>query len=236
MTSFYIVLMQILKLSFVALVAYIATKRNVIPDGTDKAVSALVVKITLPALIITTMSNRTFTTDVIATGFKVFLLTLVFLLMAYGLSILIGKALGFTGSADSIYRAHSVFGNIVFIGYPLINALYGDIGVLYAVFFVIASDILLWTLGIHLLNSHKNKSGKNIFSHIININTIAYIIGIFLVLINFRQLISNFSILENAYQVFYDTFYPLGHTTSYLSMIFIGITLASRNTINNKNS
>ena len=43
----------------------------------------------------------------------------------------------------NVYSMQTLFGNVIFFAFPLFEALFGDIGVLYALFFNIGNDLLL---------------------------------------------------------------------------------------------
>lgn len=78
------------------------------------------------------------------------------LLAAFGLSvlaILIGTVLTLALTARQkdrrapIFRFASVFSNAAYMGFPLISALFGSEGLLYASAYVTVFNILLWTMG-----------------------------------------------------------------------------------------
>ena len=48
-----------------------------------------------------------------------------------------------------MHRCMTCFGNVVFMAFPLIQALYGAEGLLYAAIYELANDTCLWTLGVY---------------------------------------------------------------------------------------
>lgn len=82
------------------------------------------------------------------------------LLLAYGLSVvLIAVGLGLTmlltgrcaGAERPILRFACIYSNAAYMGFPLISALFGAEGLLYASAYVTVFNILLWTQGVMML-------------------------------------------------------------------------------------
>ncbi len=61
-------------------------------------------------------------------------------------------------SRVGIYRAMLLFGNIGFIGLPMISSVFPENGILYASVFMLIDQFMLWTLGVKLM-SPKEKDG-----------------------------------------------------------------------------
>lgn len=53
-------------------------------------------------------------------------------------------------SRVGIYRAMLLFGNIGFIGLPMISSVFPENGILYASVFMLIDQFMLWTLGVKL--------------------------------------------------------------------------------------
>jgi predicted permease len=111
----------------------------------------------------------------------------------------------------SIFKTHSVFGNIVYLGFPLIYALYAEEGLLYAGMFQFASNMMIWTVGVVLLNQGKGLSFRQNVSHILNINTFAVIVGFLMFLASLKLPFVMMKALGG-----------LGDSTPYLSMLYVG--------------
>jgi len=135
--------------------------------------------------------------------------------------------MGIKEKTKNIYIAQSMFGNVIFMAYPLLKAMYGDIGIVYAIFFNIANDAILWTLGVYLFNKHNTKNWKDNLSHLVNPNTLAFLGGILIIALKSLFKIDKIVVYNNVWKIFYDTFNGLGHTTIYLSMVFIGLILSN---------
>ena len=226
MNQMQIIINQIVILTLLGITGFMAGKKKYLPENTHKYISALILKITMPFLIFTTMGNYSFTRQTLTNGIYILILGFVFILLAGLISLGQCRVLGIRNKTENIYIAQSMFGNVIFMAYPLIKAMYGDIGIVYAIFFNIANDAILWTLGVYLFNKHNTKSWKDNLSHLANPNTLAFLGGIIIILLKSIFKIENNAIYNSVWNIFYSTFNSLGHTTIYLSMIFIGLILS----------
>jgi predicted permease len=217
---FMIVLASIYKpviiLFIVALFGVLAYKLKIIQPSFQENLAGLIFNITLPLLIFTTLLKIKFSAQIlVSTG--------IYLVMAY-LMVFIMLGVGTLGArllrldirASNIFVIHSGFGNVVFIGYPLMNALFpGGMGLYYACLFHIVSNSLLWTLGVYILTRQGENHPRFEIKKIFNINTIAFLSGLIFLLLGIKLP----GVIDEALS-------GLGSTTLYLSLIYIGILLA----------
>jgi len=221
---------KIIMLSILALIGVVAGKTGYLPENSGVFLSRVVIKVTTPILILTTMAGRKFTIEELKNGVWIYLLGLVFVLLSFAIASFACKWLKMETATKSVFKMHAMFGNVIYLAFPLIDALYGksygELAIAYAVFYNLANDTILWTLGIYLVNSHNTKKWKDNLKHMINGNTISFALGIILVLINFQGMVEHNSSLKNVYDLMYATLRPLGETTIPLSMLFIGLILS----------
>jgi len=221
------IIRQIIILVILALVGFISGKKKYLPNNAGIILSKLVVKVTLPSLIFTTLTGYKFSKQEIIDGCLVYIYGLIFIVFAYFVAKLISDRLKIDDAQKNIYRMLSIFGNIAYMGFPLLESLYGSRGLIYAIFFQLANDTLLWTLGIYLVNKQNAKSWRDNIKHLFNINTLAFAIGILAIIINFQGLISRYELLGKGYELLFEALNPLGKSTTYISMIFIGLILSN---------
>ena len=114
------------------------------------------------------------------------------LLMCIGIGIVtIGLGMLLSGllfrqspSADRrVLRFAMSYPNSGYMGIPLVQAVLGDKAVLYAVGFVIAFNLMLWTAGVCLMGDKKDASFKKA---VLNPGTVSFAIGIALFALNIR--------------------------------------------------
>jgi malate permease and related proteins len=108
-----------------------------------------------------------------------------------------------------------MFGNIVFLGFPLMDALFpGGEGLLYAAVFQLASNSVMWTFGVWIFLRGNGGSRKELLKNMLNPNTIAFFLGILIMVLHVQFP-----------DVIYEPLHGLGKSTIYLSMLYIGAML-----------
>jgi len=211
-----IIINQLLIFGLLMIVGAIASKRNILNDTSKDFLARIIIDITLPFLIFSTFSHLEFDIKLFTNGLFVFILAFVNLGILYLVGSLSSFAQKLNKSQAMVHTLHTMFGNIVFLGFPLFDALFpGGIGVFYAAVYQLASNSLTFTYGIYRLSSGTQKSG---WKSLLNANTGAIVLGS-LVLIS-RIHLPSFVI---------DAFSGLGKCTSPLSMVYIGALLAGMN-------
>ncbi len=205
-----IIIRQILILATLVVIGLIACRAKVITAGTRDFLAKLIFYVTLPSMLFTSFSAIEVTPRLLANSLQALLLAvmiMLFMLFAGWLATLI---YGIRDGHASIFRLHSMLGNIIYLGLPVISAQFGQEGVLYGSIFVLVSNIMMWTLGVTIITPGKGFSLKTGLGKIFNINTIAIITGFLLFILQLK--LPRFVL---------DTVGSLGKTNTYLSMIFI---------------
>lgn len=201
---------QTLTLFLIIIIGYIARRTNVIKDDMTKKLSDFLLYITLPLLIITSF-NFQFSKTMLVNGGIVLISSFAIHFACFGL----GKWLfiRFPAAKRKILIFAAVFSNCGFMGIPIIESIYGKIGVFYSSIYQVAFNLLIWTLGIVIFTEKLDR--KTARSTLTNPGIIAVFIGmIFFV----------FSIPLPAPVL--KTFTMVGSMTTPLSMIIVGATLA----------
>ncbi|MCX7922200.1 MAG: AEC family transporter [Clostridia bacterium] len=221
-----IIINQIIMLSLLGVTGFIAGKTGYLPENSGVILSRVVIKLTAPLLIFTTMANYNFEGENIGSLISVYGYGVLFLLLAFLIGKFMADRLRLQGATGSVYKMQSMFGNVIFMAYPLLASLFGERGIIYAVFFNLANDTVLWTLGVYLVNKHNNSSPKDNLKHLINGNTLAFVLGVLSIITNLQYYVAKYPSVQKVYSLVYNTFNPLGKTTIYLSMLFIGLILS----------
>lgn len=211
-----IIINQLLIFCLLMIVGAIATKRKILNDESKDFLARIIIDITLPFLIFSTFSHLEFDIKLLRSGLFVFCFAFVNLVVLYLAGSLSSNLQRLNKPQAMVHTLHTMFGNIVFLGFPLFDALFpGGIGVFYAAVYQLASNSLTFTYGIYRLSSGTQKSG---WKSLLNANTGAIVLGS-LILVS-RIELPKFII---------DGFTGLGKCTSPLSMVYIGALLAGMN-------
>ena len=211
-----IIIRQISILGLLAMTGFTAQRFKLFPDGFHLGLNKLVMKITLPLMIFTSLSKFEYSAEVLRSSFLVFVFAYISMFMLLGAGTVTGKLMKLKNGSYTVHKMHTTFGNIAFLGYPLLDSLFpGGKGLFYAVIYHIALESLLWSLGVMIFNKGKSVSLGHNLMHLLNPNTVAFALGITGFLVRLKLPV----ILDSAMT-------GLGGTTLYLSMIYIGITLS----------
>ena len=207
---------QILVLGLITLVGYLAFVLKAVDKSINQALVRVIMKVTLPLLLFTTIANLETDSKTLINGLVIFFAGALAVLILNLLSRISAKLLKLDRQNEALHKAHTMFGNVVFLGFPLMDALFpGGKGLLYATLFQLGQDTLMWTWGIVMLSKSSGKSTKHSWKHLFNLNTLAFALG-FLFYFTGIKLPS----------VFNQALSGIGHTTIYLSMVYVGAVLA----------
>lgn len=211
-----IIINQLLIFGLLMIIGAVASKRKILTDQSKDFLARIIIDITLPFLIFSTFSHLEFDVKLFRNGLFVFIFAFINLAFLYLLGSTSSYLQRLDKSQSMVHTLHTMFGNIVFLGFPLFDALFpGGIGVFYAAVYQLASNSLTFTYGIYRLSSGTQKSG---WKSLLNANTGAIVLGSLVMI----------SGLELPKPVI-DGFSGLGKCTSPLSMVYIGALLAGMN-------
>lgn len=214
-----VIIEQIIKLFIVIAMGFAAAKTGYLPAQFKDVISKVIKQITLPLLIITSMMSKELTKDaLINTGVSV-ISAVVVIGILYGIGLITASLFKLKEPTKTVHSLAGATGNVVFLGYPVISAVYGADGLYYAVIYGIVNDLFLWSLGVYLVNKSAGKTtSKEAFKKLLNPNTISCIVGILFMLFGVKFP-----------KILFDTLSGVGHLTTNLSMIFIGMVLSGVN-------
>uniref|UniRef100_A0A7C5V036 AEC family transporter n=1 Tax=Caldicellulosiruptor owensensis TaxID=55205 RepID=A0A7C5V036_9FIRM len=218
-----ILLKNLLFLFAIIFIGFVGTKLNLFSSTVKDSVSELIIKVTAPILLFTTISSQHFSgqtvTDVFTLIISAFIGIMILLLLGYITAYL------FRLEKKTFYTHIfcSTFGNTGFLSYPLLYSIFGEKGVFFAASYNIMHDFLAWSLGLSIITRHNHKRIKYGF---VNANSIAVLLAFIVYLIKGILPGGIKSSYEKVFLSIYDALNPFGKTTIYLSMFFIGCLLA----------
>ncbi|MGE5458635.1 MAG: AEC family transporter [Methanococcaceae archaeon] len=209
-----IVFSEILGFIILVMIGIIGSRSGVITSDAKDLIAKVIFNITLPLMLLCNFSKLDITPRLIYNSVAVIVLALFTLLLMYLMGWLISRFVRMKKEEITIFKVHCVFGNLVYLGFPIIAALYKAEGLLYAGMFQLVSNMLLWTIGVVILNQGNNLTFLRKLKYIFNINTIAVLIGFLMFLLSLKLP-----------PVLLNPLNGLGDSTVYLSMLYIGSTV-----------
>jgi predicted permease len=177
--NFLQIFLEILVLVIYIGVGYFAKKKQFITEAGSRDMSKIVVNIAMPLLVISSM-NISYDARYLNNMLIIAVLSLAYFIVS---SIATKKLSAFYADGHGNHRELRycmLFGNAVFLGYPLSLALFGNEGVLYASVYVAIQNIFQWTVGVQNYASHQSIAER--LKHLINPGLIAIFIGLILFL------------------------------------------------------
>lgn len=210
-----LLLQQMVVLFFLMGIGFFCSKKGIITEEVSKKLSAIVVNIANPALVLTGCmgENKMEGRELLMVAGIVIAVYAALVLLA----MLIPRFLFIEKKKRGTYQAMTVFSNIGFMGFPVISAVYGNGALLYASLFMIPYNVLIYTYGVAAMTAgteEKKKEGIS-FGRIFNVGVIACIVTIIFYLLR----ISMPEFIEI-------TITHLSNLTAPLSMMVIGASLS----------
>lgn len=144
------------RLGLAMLLGYILNKARIINADTNKSLSGMIVNVTSPALAIYAVAGQhEVNAEVVKLlGFGAVMYVLLMLLV-YGVVLLIRPARDLQG----VYQMLLVFGNVIFMGLPVIQSMYGEQAVFYLNILNLPFPLLIFTYGVWLLRGRNADAG-----------------------------------------------------------------------------
>ena len=208
-----VVFQTMLKLFLLLILGFVLFKCHIFDEYTNKKISALIVNVASPMLIISSIagvegSNKSIVFLMIGAG----------ILMYIGF-IILGKIFNrifpFPKKDWPVYECMVVFANTGFMGYPVLLDVFGQEAVFYASLIHMAFNFFVYTYAIMCLTKGDDSEFKLNFKQLLTPGIILIFVGIFIYLFDI-QLPS----------VLMDTINSVGSLTAPLSMMMIGSSLA----------
>lgn len=184
--EYHIIVINIFLIFALILVGFVTGKAHLVSDQASKDLSAILVEITLPASIFSSML-RELETDLLINAALLFFIGFACLALEYGAGRLLVKFFRIRKENQGLFLYNSMFTNASFMGFPVANAIFGSVGVFLASIVNLSLTITTFSFGIGLVrgdqeSKEKFSLRKNVFT---NIN-IAIILGMICFLTGFR--------------------------------------------------
>ena len=220
------IITNVLSIFLIMAVGFAAGKTNVIPSSADKYFVSLLMNITMPCMVITSITSKEFDPDLGMATAEIFVLGALFFVFTSILGYLIcKKLLKVVPSEDlGVYVLCFASINNGFMGFPITQAVFGSNILYFVVLHNIMLNLYLFSAGSFVLNMGRDSSEKSVFD-------IKYILK---KLCNPTMIISAVSVIMlfcgiKLSSLAFDTIELIGSITVPLSMILVGVQLSESN-------
>lgn len=193
-----------------------AVKRRIVDENFEKQLTSLVLKILLPCIIIKSMMG-TFSWEELKHCGQLLIIAVVIWAITLGIGQVVYRLMGKTASGR-IMRFSIMYTNFTFVGIPVMEGLFGDLGVFYFVVFLVPYRIIYYSSAEPFLSppglARKERTLKEKLSGWFSAPVIAVFVGMLLYLTQIQ--------LPRPVA---DTISSLGACASPLGMLLCGMSL-----------
>lgn len=205
---------SVFSLFFMILVGVYGSKRKIITEELNKGLTDILIHIALPFMIVTSFIftfDETIKTNIINTFYYSFIAYILMAILSFIILIPVKK------HKKTILHFANIFTNTGYVGFPILNSIYGSEGIIYGSIFNMFFVIFVWTYGLNLFKGDFKKENllfeaKKIF---LNPSIIAVILGLIILITGIKVPNALFTGMKN-----------IGNMTGPLSMIIIGVILS----------
>lgn len=156
---------------------FFARKKGIIDDVASKRLSTLIIKIGQPMMIISALTEAEFSYENLGDGFLYIGIGIIFHAVMGGLAFFLCK--GFKDLDErKITEFSLMFVNGGFIGFPILEALFGAKGLFLAAFFNISFHLFIWSWGVAILARKRSDIKLTVRKIFINLGSIPCLIGV----------------------------------------------------------
>jgi malate permease and related proteins len=201
---------KVMMLFLIIGIGALGRKFKIMEDSLIKGISELILYITLPLLILVSF-QMDFSHEMLQNAGLILLISI----FIHVFSAWIGKFIFPVRQENKkkILQFAIVFSNSSFMGFPVLESIFGGTGVFYASIYNVVFNVFLWTYGVAIFsNGNEAKMFKKV---ILNPGNLAVILGFILFIFSVKLPIA-----------LYDGFKLLGNTTVPLAMMIVGSRLA----------
>ena len=217
MDGFFEIVAQMVVLFSVVAIGYIAKKTRMMTEEFDKTFSRLILNVAIPGLIIGSvlMSEELPSTMDILMAFGI---SCASYFVVFAIAYLVTFVLRISKGNRGVFKFMLCFGNVGFIGFPVISAIYGTESLIYVTIFNLPFNVLVFTVGIKFLmqDSEEDRKSATNWRTFLTPAIIACAIAITLALLGVHQV-----------PIIGEAFETLGSLTTPGALLIIGSSLAN---------
>lgn len=205
------ILNSIISLFLIMLAGIYGSKKQIITSRVSKGLTDILLQIALPCMIVSSFAfsyDDGIKSNVLKAFYYSLATYIIIAVVSYILTIPIKK------ERRTILHFANVFTNTGYIGFPVLNAVYGAEAVIYGSIFNMFFVIFLWTYGIMLFKGRivRKELGQEILKALLNPSVIGVYIGIMMMIFNIKLPAAVMSSLSS-----------VGNMTGPISMMIVGV-------------
>lgn len=209
-----VIINQLLLLFLIIFLGYILQKASIMTESFNKQLTRLILQVTMPALILSSVLDESATLSghtILITFAVAILMYLLLPPTAFAINFLMRTP----KEQEGIYAFSATYGNVGFMGFPLISAILGPQAVLLTAIFNIVFNLSAFTVGILLICRGSGHKESLSFQKLLSPGILLSVLAIIIYLTHLRLPDMLCKVTET-----------IGSLTSPLAMLLIGATMA----------
>jgi len=145
---------QVIVLFIEIILGFFLVQIRIFDDGMVRKLTRFIGNVTLPALIISAM-NFAYDPVMMRNGMMILINGFGYYVAAVIMAFAYMKLISVNPRQEGVHGFSLIFANVGFMGYPVIQAIYGMEGIFYAAIYNIWFNVFLYTIGILMLSKHQ---------------------------------------------------------------------------------
>jgi len=171
-------------LSCMLLIGFLGGKLKILDATSTEKLSELIVKIGQPFLIVNSAISQKYSPENLKIGLSVFALGICMHAFMALVAFLFARPLTKDLNEKKISQYCMFFANCGFIGFPIVEAIYGPEGLFYGAFYIMSFHLFVWTLGIVILAKGRDDIKITPKKILLNYGTVPCAVGFLLFVSN----------------------------------------------------
>lgn len=209
-----VILFSMIQLFLVMAVGYVLYKIKILDADFNKKLTKLLLNVTLPALIISSVMGSGQIKQATPVWF-VFLMAVIIYAVFPVIGFIVVKLLRIKKNEQGLYMFMIAFSNVAFMGIPVMNAIYGPESIFYLTIYNMLFNLCLYLYGSALMSYGTGVKTKFNIKQLINPGIISGMIALVIYFLNIQ-----------VHSVIVDSLSMIGGLTTPIAMMIIGSTLA----------
>ena len=159
--SFMATFSKMLMILFAIAMGYLANRIRILDDESNRKLTKLVLNFTIPGLILSAVMTGEAQPEM-GTVLSVWKMAAVYYLVELAVVLIVPPLLGGTDRQKGVWRFSLFFTNAIFIGYSVLDAMFGQWAVFYAVMLTLPVNALSFSIGPLMLGGRKRFSWRSL--------------------------------------------------------------------------
>ncbi len=210
-----ILIYELVKLCLPMLIGFVAVKTKYLANIKDN-IGTLISKVLFPVLMFCIFMDPELPMKEIGQNYQILLVSCLWVAIAFFVGLGVAKAIKVQANRAPVFSILMGMSNVTYMGMPICTAMFGQQqGSLGVALVSLAGHIVMWTLGVIILNTQSGEKKKFSLKKLVSPVTVAIALALILKVCGV--------VLPD---IIYTPLDTLGNTTPYISLVYIGMIIA----------